>query len=65
MKKNCTLFASFNTDPDESNVIKEVVSLIIVLVDIEEIEIVDLAISVLIDVASINIKLTGIISGQN
>jgi hypothetical protein len=65
MNKNCTLFTSFNTDPDESNVIKEVVSFIIALVDIEEIEIVDHAISVLIDVASINIKITGIIAGQN
>jgi hypothetical protein len=37
MNKNCTLFASFYTDPDGSNVIKEVVSLIIVLVDIEDI----------------------------
>jgi hypothetical protein len=57
--------ARFNTDPDESNVINVVVEFIIALVDDEESYIVDLTVSILIDVASINTQPTGIIAGPN
>ena len=50
------IFVASKTDPDESYVVHVVVEFIIALVDYEESYLVDRAVSVLIDVTSINMK---------